>query len=927
MTLSRMVPLTVLLTGACLGAAPVALVFEHVDGYTNADGAARLLRDAGFTVREADSFATLDTRGVDLIVFGSFLSERPGYADFVQNQKTGLQSAVEAGAVFLQFTARFQTEPTPSYLPRGLTISRADDDFSEVFALQPRHPLLMGMPLSGTDFQLLLPSHLEHPPSWETLQRQQGFGVILSSDALGTGPVLVEAAHGRGRFLITSLAFDKQYRGSAQIASAEYQNISRLFLLNLLRYVEATRNGSAPQVAATQSPDVPAPGSWCIVLLPDTQYYVTAPATNSRLFRAQTEWIVQQQVPWDIRFVLHLGDITESNVAPEWQLAQGIMNTLDGHVPYALVPGNHDFGVNGPASDRSTLLSRYFPPAKHLPRTELGGVMEPERMENSYHVFESGQEKWLVVALEWSPRNRTVAWANQVVAAHPDHRAIILTHAYLYYDDTRYDWNQRRDQAWSPAHYGTARDPDGWNDGEALWQKLVSQHPNIVMVVNGHVLGDGIGFLSSTGAHEQTVQQMLVNFQMRPNGGEGFLRVLEIMPDQRTVRVRDYSPALDRFLLGRQSNFRFSLEASPSARRRRVAFGPNQIHSIAEGSTVVLAPHIEERAVAHSFQWRKNGVAIAGETARALGLPHIRAAEAGSYTLDAVAISGATSTWSASVNVGSPSSRLGNISVRGAITGPGEQLTLGFVFGGQTAVPTLIRAIGPALAGFGVSAVVRDPRLVVFDRAGRSIAANDNWGDQTGAQLVANLAAQVGAAELPIASKDAAIALDVAAGALTATCVAADESTGIALLELFQAEVAPADKAGLKNFSVRGRTGTGEDTLTLGFVITGTASHTVLIRGVGPALRSFDVGNPVGDPILRVFDQNGRVIGSNDDWGELEDLLLLHSLFAQVGAFTLPPGGRDAALLVTLAPGAYTIRCEGKDESNGSVLLEVYDLR
>jgi hypothetical protein len=79
-------------------------------------------------------------------------------------------------------------------------------------------------------------------------------------------------------------------------------------------------------------------------------------------------------------------------------------------------------------------------------------------------------------------------------------------------------------------------------DGEELWNELVSKHENFILTLNGHVLGDGLGRLTSATPGKREVHQMLVNFQMRPQGGDGWLRLLEFRPDGQTVQVYDYSP-------------------------------------------------------------------------------------------------------------------------------------------------------------------------------------------------------------------------------------------------------------------------------------------------------------------------------------------------------------------------------------------------
>ncbi len=129
----------------------------------------------------------------------------------------------------------------------------------------------------------------------------------------------------------------------------------------------------------------------------------------------------------------------------------------------------------------------------------------------------------------------------------------------------------------------------------------------------------------------------------------------------------------------------------------------------------------------------------------------------------------------------------------------------------------------------------------------------------------------------------------------------------------------------LANLSTRGIAGTGNHALIVGFVVAGTQSRRVLLRGVGPALTAYPVSSPVADPTLDLKDANGVTVASNDNWGD-GDPTTLSAAFRQAGAFPLASGSADAALVATLAPGAYTALVSPKSGGEGIALVEAYDL-
>jgi hypothetical protein len=281
-----------------------------------------------------------------------------------------------------------------------------------------------------------------------------------------------------------------------------------------------------------------------LVALPDTQVYTVHEKWNKH-FHNQAQWIADNAERLNIKYVLHEGDIVNNNNPPQWKVAQAAMKRLHSKVSYALAPGNHDYGDNGSSNDRSTLLNEYFAAEEYAQQPGFGGLMQDGHVENSYHTFEAGGRKFLILALEWGPRDETVAWADRIAREHADHQMILVTHAYMYYDETRYDWAAKgAKQTWNPHSYGNAKLPGGANDGEELWNKLVRKHRGFMLTLNGHVLEDGAARLESRGDHGNTVHQLLANYQTRFEGGEGYMRLLEFHPDGETVKVRSFSPSV-----------------------------------------------------------------------------------------------------------------------------------------------------------------------------------------------------------------------------------------------------------------------------------------------------------------------------------------------------------------------------------------------
>ena len=284
-----------------------------------------------------------------------------------------------------------------------------------------------------------------------------------------------------------------------------------------------------------------------IIIVPDTQLYTHQYVNNLDMFASQIRWIVDQKDASNVVFVLHEGDCTQVNSFAEWANFKRYMRLLDGVVPYAIAVGNHD-GLDTPL-ENTALFNQFFPVSAYQSLPTFGGGFEAGKMDNCYHLFSAGGVDWLVLAIEFGPRDAVLDWANQVAAAHPQRRVILVTHTHIYSDDTLHGSSPTH--FWTPASYGRT------NNGVEVWDKFLKKHANISFVFNGHVLNDGAGRLVGIGDHGNKVYQMLANYQMLPNGGLGILRAVQFFPEQDKFTVSTYSPPLRRYFGGDEHQFEY----------------------------------------------------------------------------------------------------------------------------------------------------------------------------------------------------------------------------------------------------------------------------------------------------------------------------------------------------------------------------------
>lgn len=309
--------------------------------------------------------------------------------------------------------------------------------------------------------------------------------------------------------------------------------------------------------------------SFSMIMVPDPQSYVKF-AANQPLFELQTAWIAQNIDRLNIRAALFTGDMVEQNnklitagipnpnngdrtSRQQWQAVSDALGRLDGKLPYIVCQGNHDIGYVA-AEHRQSEMPRYIYPDRNtaFAATLVSTAANHEgthTMENAAYEFRD--EAWgdlLVIAFEFAPRDEALDWARQLIESetYRNHRVIILTHSFLATDGSRIEKE------------GYKLTPRNW--AQAVWEKLIYPSKNICLVLCGHTGAPPEFDAAGTADYRPTsalrvdkaadgrdIPQMMFNSQngdgdWNGNGGDCWLRILEFLPDGKTIAVRTFSP-------------------------------------------------------------------------------------------------------------------------------------------------------------------------------------------------------------------------------------------------------------------------------------------------------------------------------------------------------------------------------------------------
>lgn len=340
---------------------------------------------------------------------------------------------------------------------------------------------------------------------------------------------------------------------------------------------------------------------------------------------------------------------------------------------------------------------------------------------------------------------------------------------------------------------------------------------------------------------------------------------------------------------------------------------PPQAKTIADRDGLTLAVTAASSG-AMTYQWQKDGVDVPGATSSTYTVDSVSPSDAGSYSV--VLKNAAGSVTTSSVNVTVIWSRFINMSVLSYANQGDAALILGFGTAGPSQ-SLLVRGVGPALAAYDVASPIPDPQVSIFLGETR-LFSNDTWSAVQDPAAMASTFDRVGAFKLQTGSTDAALIATLDQNIYTAVITPTTGAGGTGLAELYALNQKGGSR--LINLSARASVGNG-GLIIAGFVIDGNTRKRVLIRGVGPSLSRW-VSPVLTTPRITLF-QTGLSPISNAGWSSDATVATAGD---KVGAFPLTAGSRDAAMVLQLDPGSYTVHLDSATSTEGIALLEVYEV-
>ena len=279
----------------------------------------------------------------------------------------------------------------------------------------------------------------------------------------------------------------------------------------------------------------------------------TDPSDNKpEYIKDMIDWLLDNREEHKIEYVMTLGDLTQKSYTAEWDYVKSQFYRLNGYIPFSLTRGNHD-KLESQIKDKDENNVTIWPDElrkealfyktfdDEVYRSQIDGCFEDWDLANSYKAFEVANTKYLLISLDYGASDEVLEWAGRIIEAYSDHRVIITTHSYLFRDGTTLD----KDDA-----YAASRSQGGVNDGDDMWNKLISKYENVVLVMSGHDPWDHIVCTREEGENGNVVTQLLINPQYLDTGMpycSSMIAMLYFSEDGKTITVRYYSVTYNRY--------------------------------------------------------------------------------------------------------------------------------------------------------------------------------------------------------------------------------------------------------------------------------------------------------------------------------------------------------------------------------------------
>ncbi|MFJ9737454.1 LamG-like jellyroll fold domain-containing protein [Streptomyces sp. NPDC101166] len=277
---------------------------------------------------------------------------------------------------------------------------------------------------------------------------------------------------------------------------------------------------AADAAAAGRSRPDPDSRRFTLAVMPDTQYLFDGPSIDKAPVEASLRYLLAHGEDENVVFLSHLGDLTQNGTKEEVAAVSEAFALLDRRgAGYSVLAGNHDVPSSTDDQRGATPYLDAFGPRRFTGKPTFGGA-SPDGY-NAYHVFRAGGREWMVLALDWRLSDQGYAWAADVLTRHPHTPVVLTTHELVVADDTL-----------SPY-------------GQQLWDRLIADHDQIFLTLNGHYWPAGRAVRRNKAGHD--VHLHLTNYQNRYFGGAAMIRLYRFDLDRNVIDVETVSP----WILGR----------------------------------------------------------------------------------------------------------------------------------------------------------------------------------------------------------------------------------------------------------------------------------------------------------------------------------------------------------------------------------------